>query len=159
MRCLQEIFSQLSNNQVYNQKVMSTLTIHTDGGSRGNPGPAAAGVAFYHEGVLIHELSKYLGHTTNNQAEYQAVLLAISYLEEHPEFLKKFSDLKFVLDSELVVRQLIGRYQVKNPDLLPLYRQVLSSLSNLHYPTKFEHVLRHLNKQADFLVNQELDRQ
>lgn len=138
---------------------MSTLIIHTDGGSRGNPGPAAAGVAMYHDGVLIHELSKYLGHTTNNQAEYQAVQLAAEYLAGNPDFVKKFSAIQFTLDSELVVRQLIGRYQVKNPDLLPLYRQILSSLNQLGLPVKFVHVLRHLNKQADFLVNQELDKQ
>lgn len=138
---------------------MSTLIIHTDGGSRGNPGPAAAGVAMYNDGVLIHEISKYLGPTTNNQAEYQAVLLATDYLANNPEFVRKFTAIQFTLDSELVVRQLIGRYQVKNPDLLPLYHQILSMLQMLTIPFKFVHVLRHLNKQADFLVNQELDKQ
>lgn len=136
---------------------MSTLVIHTDGGSRGNPGPAAAGVAFYHDGVLIHELSQYLGTTTNNQAEYRAVILAASYLTENPDFLKPFTDIRFILDSELIVRQLNGVYQVKHPDMVPLYRRLLDLLHQLPLPISFVHVKRHLNKQADFLVNQQLD--
>lgn len=145
-------------NESTNQPI-NLLVVHTDGGSRGNPGPAAAGVAFYQDGQLIHSLSQYLGHTTNNQAEYQAVLLAANYLVEKPTAYAGFDQIQFTLDSELIVRQLNGLYKVKHADLLPLYQKLLSLLHQITLPITFVHVKRHLNKHADLLVNEELDRQ
>lgn len=138
---------------------MNTLTIHTDGGSRGNPGHAAAGVVICHGEEVLHQFSSYLGIKTNNQAEYQAVILALEYLIDHKSDFSSFESVNFVLDSELVVRQINGQYKVKHPDMIPLFTQVKTNLSKLGLPYTFSHVKRHLNHHADQLLNDELDLQ
>src|SRR3989344_5594216 len=117
--------------------------IFTDGGARGNPGPAAAG-------ALIGEkkFSKYLGEVTNNQAEYQAVILA---LENCPD-----NDMLINLDSGLVYNQLIGEYKVKHANMKPLYEKVMSLTPGKN--TSFKLIPREENKIADLLVNDELDK-
>lgn len=136
------------------------LTINTDGGSRGNPGPAAsAAVIRNSDGEILEKLSKYLGHTTNNHAEYEGVLLALEYIDSNAEKFKEVTDLHFILDSELVVRQLMGIYKIKHPHIQELASRIKTLVLKSKRRVDFKHVLREYNKDADFLVNQELDRQ
>lgn len=136
------------------------LTIHTDGGARGNPGPAAIGVtATESSGETLFEISEYIGHETNNVAEYTAVIHALNRLQEHNLQSEKIT---FILDSELIVRQILGTYKVKEPRLKILnqnVREQIQSLKNNHglKAINFINVLRNKNKRADQLVNQALD--
>jgi len=130
------------------------LIIYTDGGARGNPGPAAIGVAIYETGTInepILKIGKFLGTTTNNEAEYRAVIVA---LEETKKLGGK--SLTFFLDSELVVKQLTGKYKIKEPRLAALAADVLR-LQNNFLQVVFKHVPREKNKLADALVNEALD--
>jgi ribonuclease HI len=129
----------------------SELVIHTDGGSRGNPGPSAIGVVIdTPDGRHLESFGKYIGKTTNNQAEYRAVIAGLkAAIKYHPR------RLRFFLDSELVVKQLNGVYRMKNAALLPLFQEV-QALSGA-YETSFQHVLRAKNHLADIEVNKALD--
>lgn len=129
-----------------------TVQVFCDGGSRGNPGPAAAGAVILRDKEVIAELQDYLGVATNNVAEYSAVILALRKLHE-----LKLTKADFFLDSELVVRQLTGIYKVKNPDMKLLYNQVQKLSAGLEL--NFTHVLRDNNKHADAMVNECLDKQ
>lgn len=131
---------------------MKKLVIYTDGGARGNPGPAAAGVVFYNdEQEKVAEFSEFLGHATNNQAEYKSLILALEKTKAY-----KLKEIEVFLDSELVVNQLNGNYRVKNEGLKPLYQQVLALISKFD-KISFSHTLREGNKLADKLVNKVLD--
>lgn len=131
------------------------ITIHCDGGSRGNPGPAASAFVVYDtNGELIHELGKYLGVTTNNIAEYTAVLLAVKWLKTAG---LGIDEIEFVLDSELVVRQLTGVYKIKNENLRSLALEIAVLTKKLDYKISYRNVLREKNKEADLLVNKTLD--
>lgn len=132
---------------------MSTLTIHTDGGARGNPGPAAIGVVFDAEG-FHEEIGHTIGDATNNVAEYSAVLEAINTLSEVPG---AYETWHFYLDSELVVRQLLGQYRVKDATLQGLHAEIIKKLRAAGVTYQFNHVRREQNKLADKLVNQALD--
>ncbi len=137
---------------------MNKLRIYTDGGSRGNPGPAACAAVFQDsQGKTVYQLSKYLGSITNNQAEYQGVLFALKHLLEHQNDYSSITDVEFVLDSELVVKQLRGEYRIKHPDILPLAQNTFSLIKQLPFAITFTHVLRNQNSLADSLLNQELD--
>jgi ribonuclease HI len=127
------------------------LQIFTDGGARGNPGPAGIGVVIWSGNELVGRHKKYIGEATNNQAEYKAVILAL-------EEAKKIGaeELEFFLDSELVVKQLNREYKVKDKDLAPLFVQVWN-LSLGFKKTTFQHVPREKNKEADKLVNEAID--
>jgi ribonuclease HI len=128
------------------------LIINTDGGARGNPGPAGAGVVFRDENNnVIAEHKKYLGAQTNNYAEYQALILA---LEEAAKL--GAEKLKINMDSELIVRQMQGKYKIKEPTLKLLAAEVFK-LTNKFKNVEFHHVLRGYNKEADALVNQAID--
>lgn len=128
------------------------VVIYTDGGARGNPGPAGIGVAIYDEKKkLLATYKNYIGEATNNQAEYQAVILA---LEKALEMEAKQIDFK--LDSELAVKQLRGEYKVKNEQLASLVRDVFQ-LSNKFESINYSHVPREQNKLADKLVNEAID--
>lgn len=130
------------------------LIIHTDGGARGNPGPAGIGVVIEtDEGDLVEEYQGYIGETTNNQAEYQAVVKAFELLEKH-----NTEVLDFFLDSELVVKQLKGEYKVKNQDLASLFVKIHGAQQKYRAVT-FTHVRRADNEHADSLVNKALDEQ
>ena len=132
---------------------MRKLIIHTDGGARGNPGPAGIGVYIQDEqGKVVLEHARYVGETTNNQAEYLAVIDAL----EHAKRLGG-EDLDFYLDSELVVRQLNRQYKVRDADLAPLFMKIWN-LSIGFKKVKYTHVRRELNADADRLVNQAIDR-
>jgi ribonuclease HI len=129
------------------------LVAHTDGGARGNPGPAGYGVVIHDaKGNKVAALSKYLGHQTNNFAEYQALIGALEYALEHgPRALKVISD------SELLVRQIKGIYKVKEPTLRDLHARASQLISKLEW-FNIEHVLRGHNREADELANQAMDK-
>jgi ribonuclease HI len=130
------------------------LIIYVDGGARGNPGPAGAGVVLReNSGKRIHEAGYYLGRQTNNAAEYHALIRALERAARiGPQPLTIYSD------SELLVRQLTGEYQVKSPKLAPLYRQVQTMLVKAARWT-VRHVPREENQQADELANLAMDEQ
>lgn len=133
------------------------LFIYTDGGSRGNPGPAACGfVVVSKENVLVRK-SKFLNSTTNNVAEYSAVVLALEWLLQNENKLENDS-VQFLLDSELVVRQLNGIYKVKNRQLLILNLEIKKYIGRSNKKIFFKNVPREKNKIADGLVNEELDK-
>lgn len=134
------------------------ITVHTDGGSRGNPGHAAVGIVIEMDGQPLFESGEYIGIQTNNVAEYTAVLRALTWLKNY-HFPTPPTAIEFVLDSELVTRQLNGEYRVKNAQLLSLWQTAKQTITVLPYPVHFSHVLRHKNTRADALVNQALDMQ
>lgn len=132
---------------------MSSLIIYTDGGARGNPGPAGIGAVIYNDQRrILAEISQYLGVTTNNQAEYRAVIAALEKAAELGG-----SELEFYLDSELVVRQLNHEYKVKNKDLAPLFLKIHNLLLGFK-KSSFFHIPREQNKEADRLANDAMDR-
>lgn len=138
---------------------MTDLIIHTDGGSRGNPGPAAAAFVIEDNQNLIASGAKYLGIHTNNFAEYSAVMLAINWLELNKANINTDNTLlTFVLDSELVVRQINGIYKVKDAVLRTFFVDIQDRLKSLGVKFTFQSVPREKNKLADQLVNDELDR-
>ena len=129
------------------------LTIFTDGGARGNPGPAGIGVLIEdEEGNTVLEHSRYLGEATNNQAEYQAVIDALEHAKG-----RGVDELEFRLDSELVVRQINGDYRVKDQELAKLFLKVWN-LRNSFRKVTFAHIRREQNKRADRLANEAMDR-
>jgi ribonuclease HI len=131
------------------------IIIHTDGGSRGNPGPAACAFVAEKDGKEIFRSSKYLGNTTNNFAEYNGVILALKWLSENEI---KNTPVLFCLDSELVVKQINAIYKVKDESLRNLFFEVLSLTKKFGNDLVFKHVPRGKNKTADLLVNIELDK-
>lgn len=128
--------------------------IHTDGGARGNPGPAGIGVVVKNgkTGETLERHSEYIGHTTNNQAEYRAVILG---LERCLALGAKEVDV--IADSELLIKQARGEYKVKNRDLAARYMEMKNletRIGRVHYA----HVRREKNKEADALANQAMDK-
>jgi ribonuclease HI len=134
------------------------IIIHTDGGSRGNPGPAACAFIVEQNEKLIFKSSKFLGVQTNNYAEYQAVILALQWLSLQKTITNHSLPIIFFLDSELVVKQINALYKVKDENLRNLFFEVLSLMKKLGNNIVFKHVSREKNKTADLLVNIELDR-
>lgn len=131
------------------------LIIYCDGGSRGNPGPAASAFVVTQDGSVIHKDSKFLGNETNNVAEYTAVSIAIDWLIN-----KKVSDqIVFNLDSQLVERQLNGFYKIKNDKLKILASKIRMKIQTSKLNIKFQWGYRTNNTLADDLVNEELDKQ
>lgn len=129
----------------------SELIINTDGGSRGNPGPSAVGVVISTPGDKhIESFGRYIGETTNNQAEYTAVIDALKAAAKYQP-----QKIQFYLDSELVVKQLKGEYKVKNVDLQPLHAEIMKRTQGMEIV--FTHVLRAQNTLADIEVNKALD--
>jgi ribonuclease HI len=129
------------------------LLIYTDGGARGNPGPAGIGaVAFGENGEKIFEISKYLGEKTNNQAEYEAVIAALKKALESGA-----SEIEIRSDSELLVKQLNREYKVKNQGLAPLFLKV-HNLTQSFKSAKFRHIRREQNVAADKLANEAMDK-
>lgn len=128
-------------------------TAHVDGGARRNPGPAGFGVVIHDPaGKKIAELSQYLGHRTNNYAEYNGLLAALRYaIAHHIQFLKIISD------SELMVRQMKGIYKVRHPDLRELYDEAQRLTSQIEH-VEIRHALREHNQDADRLANEAMDR-
>ncbi|MDP3836522.1 MAG: ribonuclease HI family protein [bacterium] len=129
------------------------LIIHSDGGARGNPGPAGIGAIIHNEeGKVVAEISQYLGEATNNQAEYKAL---IAGLEKAVAL--GADNVDCFLDSELAVKQINREYKVKNKELAPLFLNVCNLLTKIkNY--RFIHVPREMNKEADRLANEAMDR-
>lgn len=127
-------------------------TLYTDGGSRGNPGPAGIGFVLSCENDREVAGGEYVGETTNNQAEYRALLAGLRRARE-----EKVSELLCRLDSQLIVRQLTGEYRVKDADLKPLFAEV-QNLAASFEKISFEHVPREENARADKLVNEAIDK-
>jgi ribonuclease HI len=130
------------------------LRIFTDGGARGNPGPAGCGAVIKDAdtGETLKELHQYLGETTNNQAEYQAVIMGLKEaLTMDPE------SIMIVADSELLVKQLTGVYRVKNPGLAERFMEVRNLEVRIGKPVRYRHVPRAQNKEADALANKAMD--
>jgi ribonuclease HI len=128
-----------------------TVVVHVDGGARGNPGPAAIGVVVSAEdGSVLREVSETIGIATNNVAEYRAVLRGVEVARELGA-----TEIELVNDSELVARQLTGRYKVKHPAMKPLHAEALSALRGLQW--RIRTVPRAQNAEADALVNAALD--
>ncbi len=123
-----------------------------DGGSRGNPGPAAYGVVLRDgSGAIVARLKKYIGQNTNNVAEYFGLIAALDYAQTH-----SVRSLRVESDSELMVKQMRGQYKVKSADLKPLFERASKMAQGLE-SFRIEHVYREQNREADALVNQALD--
>ncbi|MDP4000573.1 MAG: ribonuclease HI family protein [bacterium] len=140
---------------------MSSVTVFTDGGARGNPGPAGIGGVIVRGGVgggkagsgeTLEEFSSYIGRATNNQAEYQALLAGLDRARKHTD-----EDVVCVLDSELLVKQLTGEYRIKSPELKKLAHQV-KHLEESFKSVSYRHTYREGNERADALVNEALDK-
>lgn len=130
---------------------LKTVITYTDGGARGNPGPAAIGAVVREADGVTHRIKSYLGFATNNQAEYRALLAALHKADELGAH-----GVTCYLDSELIVKQLKGEYRVKDPELGRLFFQVQNLIKRFQ-SVSFHHVRREHNKEADALVNQALD--
>src|SRR5246127_2990980 len=129
------------------------LVAHSDGGARGNPGPAGYGVVIKDEsGRKVAALSEYLGHQTNNFAEYQGLIAALEYALEHGP-----KALKLISDSELLVRQIKGIYKVKNATLQDLHARAKDLIAKLEW-FSIRHALRENNQEADRLANDAMDK-
>jgi len=129
------------------------ITAYCDGGARGNPGPSGYGAVVQDaSGAKVAELSEFLGVQTNNFAEYSGLLAVLDYALQNGH-----RRLRVVSDSELMVKQIQGKYQVKSPGLRPLYERARKKIAGLE---RFEitHALRHKNKDADRLANLAMDR-
>lgn len=133
------------------------LIINTDGGARGNPGPAGIGAVIAdNDGKIIGRHKQYIGKATNNVAEYKALILALEQAKTISNLQSPISNLEIRMDSELIVRQMQGRYKIKEPTLKLLASEVLK-LRNQFKNVTFHHVPREQNKEADRLVNEAID--
>lgn len=146
----------MSQNSLFPEPTPSAslAVAYIDGGSRGNPGPAAYGVVIRTpEGKPLAELAQYLGIQTNNYAEYSGLLAALEYAQK-----QNLSGLKVFSDSELLVKQIKGQYKVKHPVLKTLFARA-NEITRLLQHFSIQHVLRSSNREADSLVNEVLDRE
>lgn len=132
------------------------LVIHTDGGARGNPGPAASAfTARNSQNELLHEENRYLGETTNNVAEYTALCMAWDWLNLKNNL--ELTEVNFLLDSELIVKQMNGVYKIKDPKLSQLAVRIKSQQKLAKFAVKYLHIPRAENSEADALVNAAMD--
>ena len=133
-------------------KRIAAYQANIDGGSRGNPGPAAYGVVIRNaKGEVVARLKKYIGQNTNNVAEYFGLIAALDYAQTHD-----IRALRIESDSELLVKQMRGQYKVKSGDLRPLFERA-KKMSQTLESFRIDHVYREQNRDADALVNQALD--
>jgi len=134
------------------------LVIHTDGGARGNPGPAAVGVVIQQEGKILAQFGKRIGKTTNNVAEYTGVIEALTWLKDNP--MNQLTDqpiIQFFLDSNLVVNQLNGTFKIKDTNLRLLLSKIRTLEQEINGEIYYTYIPREQNTQADLLVNGALD--
>jgi ribonuclease HI len=132
--------------------VTKSVVAYADGASRGNPGPSSYGVVVFDiEGVELHRSGRAIGHGTNNQAEYEGAIAALE-----AALGLDADEVELRMDSELVIRHLLGRYKVRNPKLIPLYKRVLALRERFRRVT-LTHVPRAENSVADSLANAALD--
>lgn len=133
------------------------ITIYTDGGSRGNPGPSAIGVVIIQEGQAVKEYGEYIGEGTNNQAEYKAVVFALQKVKQlFGKQKAKEAEITVFSDSELLVKHINHQYKIKEGELQILFLGVWNLMLDFKQ-VNFQHTLRGGNKEADALVNQALD--
>ncbi len=142
------------------------LTVYTDGASRGNPGKSGAGVVILNENKeQTASLNKYLGISTNNEAEYKALIIALEFLVDIPNA-GEISEILFLLDSQLLVNQMNGVYSVKSANILPLHNKAQKIIKDIKALSKhsgrflritFRHIPREFNKAADRLANMAID--
>jgi ribonuclease HI len=134
------------------RKPVAAFQANVDGGSRGNPGPAAYGVVVRDaKGEIVARLKKYIGQSTNNVAEYFGLIAALDYADTHG-----IRAMRVLSDSELMVKQMRGQYKVKSEDLKPLFERARKMSQSLE-SFRIEHVYREQNREADELVNQAMD--
>lgn len=134
------------------------IICYTDGGARGNPGPAGAGAVITQDGKILAELSQFLGNATNNFAEYAAVLLALKEVKRRFGAKTKSLAIEMRMDSQLIQRQLAGEYQIKEPGLVPQFIEIHNMRVKDFPRVTFTHVPREKNKDADRLANDAMDR-
>lgn len=132
------------------------LTIHTDGGARGNPGPAAVGIVIKKDGKPLVAFGKTIGEATNNVAEYTAVIQAYTWILDHKKEMGG-ADLHFFLDSTLVVNQLNGVFKIKDSNLHLLLTRIRVLEREVGGESHYTYVPREQNAEADILVNRALD--
>ena len=136
---------------------MSSLKIYTDGGARGNPGPAGIGIyVINQQQECVYSESKLIGRATNNESEYKAFLTSLEWLETYIKS-TSIDKVEWFLDSKLVVEQINKTWKVKELRLLKFAKQACNILSSINCEFSISHVKRELNKQADVLVNEALD--
>jgi ribonuclease HI len=129
------------------------IKIFTDGGARGNPGPAAIGIVIKDDkGKILKEYAEHIGETTNNQAEYKALVKGLELAKQF-----KPTEINCYLDSELVTKQMKQEYKVRDSDLQPLFIKVWNAAMEFK-KVNYQHISRSLNKEADKLLNIELDK-
>lgn len=133
------------------------LHIYTDGGARGNPGPAGIGVVIERSGEVVEEFGQAIGTTTNNVAEYRALIAALSWVKKTEN--RGVTKIICYLDSKLVTQQLRGLFKVKSAGLRELFFTAKTLEKELKIPVHYEHIPRAQNAAADAQVNQALDKE
>ena len=147
------LFSAEPTSPAQQTREVQTVHAHCDGGARGNPGPSGYGAVIVDaDGRKLAELSEFLGIRTNNYAEYSGLLGVLQWTIENG-----YRSLRVVSDSELMVKQIQGRYKVNSPDLRPLFDEAKRRIAKLD-SFQIAHALRHKNKDADRLANEAMDR-
>ena len=137
---------------------MNQLSIFTDGGSRGNPGPAAYGFVIRNGEKIIHESGKEIGIETNNVAEYSGILESLQWIMTNRESLGDISGIDMFMDSQLACRQLNGLYKIKKAHLASFLIKIREIEGKIGVPITYIHIPREKNKEADRLVNKALDK-
>ncbi|MBI4096306.1 MAG: ribonuclease HI family protein [Candidatus Levybacteria bacterium] len=139
--------------------MVNIISVFTDGGARGNPGPGAIGVYVEDEGKkMIAGFGQQIGFATNNAAEYMAVIKALDWIIENKKNFFKNTKINFFLDSKLVCSQIIGLFKVKNADLRNLLFDVRNREAQINMPIYYRHIPREQNAKADAFVNEALDK-
>ena len=134
------------------------INVYTDGGARGNPGPAGFGLVIYDDKKQnIYQESKYLGIKTNNEAEYSALIASLSWILENKDK-NNITAVNFYSDSQLLIRQIQGKYRVKAKNLLGYFYAAKELLQQINLPFKYHDIRRELNIIADRLANQAMDK-
>ena len=134
----------------------NSYEIYTDGGSRGNPGPGASAFVVYQNKNKLTQRASFFKLTTNNVAEYFAVLTALSWARKNLNS-TEVGKIDFFSDSELIVRQLSGEYKVKNAKLRKIYEKIITLVLEMKTKIAFQHIKRGFNSEADGLVNKKMD--
>ena len=142
---------------------MTKITIKSDGGSRGNPGPAAIGYVVYLENKLIKKHGQKIGEATNNTAEYKSIIKALQWLQKNIDSFHKVNkdnpiQIECLMDSKLVVNQLSGNFKIKQPHLQLLANQAFAIIKDISQQITFKHIKREYNQESDLLLNQALDK-
>jgi len=133
---------------------MSQIKIYVDGGSRGNPGKAAAAFVVIENGKVLTKQGYYIGERTNNEAEYSSVIYALRWLSESKE---DYINVQLFLDSELVTKQLKGQYKMKSKNLMPLLKEARFLEKKISSKVTYKNIPREENRLADRMVNKVLD--